>query len=139
MNASRPSTDVDATVVVSADVVIVGLGPVGALVANQLGLRGVRVAVFEATTDVYHLPRAAHFDGEVMRIFQGVGLAGAVEPVTSVMRGMHFLARDGRRLFGFDTPTIAPAFGWPVGSFFYQPELEQVLREGLARFPNVEV
>ena len=55
------------------DVVIVGYGPVGATLANLLGLRGVRTVVLEREHSAYHLPRAVHFDDEVMRIFETVG------------------------------------------------------------------
>ena len=57
------------------DVAIVGYGPVGALLANLLGQAGLSVAVYERDTAIYALPRAVHFDGEVMRIFQSAGLA----------------------------------------------------------------
>jgi len=57
------------------DVAIIGLGPAGATLANLLGLRGLRVLVLEREADVYRLPRAIHFDGECMRVFQAVGIA----------------------------------------------------------------
>ena len=40
------------------DVVIIGLGPVGATLANLLGLQGVSTLVLERETEAYHLPRA---------------------------------------------------------------------------------
>ena len=57
------------------DVVIVGRGPVGATLANLLGLCGVRTLVLEREARTYHLPRAVHFDDECMRVFQTIGLA----------------------------------------------------------------
>ena len=57
------------------DVVIVGRGPVGATLANLLGLCGVRTLVLEREAKTYHLPRAVHFDDECMRVFQTIGLA----------------------------------------------------------------
>ena len=86
------------------DVLISGFGPVGQVAANLLGQRGFRVAVFEMATDVYNLPRAAHFDGEVMRVFQSIGLAEAVLPACAEVKGMHFLSRGGETLFGFNAP-----------------------------------
>ena len=56
------------------DVAIVGLGPAGASLANLLGQAGLSVVVFEREAAIYPLPRAIHFDGEVMRIFHGMGL-----------------------------------------------------------------
>ena len=50
------------------DAIVVGYGPVGAVAAGLLGQAGLRTAVFESTTSVYHLPRAAHLDAEIMRV-----------------------------------------------------------------------
>ena len=121
------------------DVIIVGFGPVGQLAANLLGQRGFQVAVFETATSVYNLPRAAHFDGEVMRIFQSVGLSEAVIPACAPVRGMHFLDAAGEKLFGFDAPEGPGAHGWAAGYMFYQPDLEKALQVGVERFSNVEV
>ena len=52
------------------DVAIVGFGPVGALLANLLGQAGLAVVVLERDAGLHPLPRAVHFDGEVMRAFQ---------------------------------------------------------------------
>ena len=62
------------------DVVIVGRGPVGATLANLLGLCGVRTLVLEREARAYHLPRAVHFDDECMRVFQTIGLAEDILP-----------------------------------------------------------
>jgi 3-(3-hydroxy-phenyl)propionate hydroxylase len=121
------------------DVAIVGYGPVGATAANLLGARGLEVEVFEATTSVYHLPRAAHFDAEVMRVFQGIGLANAVLSCAAPVRGMHFVTASGQKLMCFDAPDEPTANGWAAGYMFYQPDLERTLRAGVTRFPNVRV
>ena len=57
-----------------SDVAIIGCGPVGALLGNLLGQAGLAVDIYERERDIYPLPRAVHFDGEVMRIFQSAGL-----------------------------------------------------------------
>ncbi len=61
----------------ACDVAIVGLGPTGATLANLLGLCGLSVLVLERETAIYDLPRAVHFDDEVMRVFQTVGVASS--------------------------------------------------------------
>lgn len=121
------------------DVIVSGFGPVGQVVANLLGQRNYRVAVFEAATSIYNLPRASHFDAEIMRVFQSVGLAEAVRPACAEIKGMEFLNATGERLFGFTAPERLTANGWPAGYMFYQPELEKALQAGVQRFPNVEV
>ena len=60
------------------DVAIVGYGPTGATLANLLALSGVRVTVLGREHGIYPLPRAVHFDGEVMRVFQTVGIGEAL-------------------------------------------------------------
>lgn len=119
------------------DVVVVGCGPVGATLGNLLGTAGMTSAIFERETDVYHLPRASHFDGEIMRVFQSVGLADAITPLTSGIDGMDFLDATGERLFGFVSPPGVGPSGWANDYMFSQPELERELRRGLDRFPTV--
>lgn len=124
------------------DVAIVGFGPVGALLANALGLFGLRTAVFERGSEVFELPRAVHLDFEIMRCFQAVGLAEAILPWTIPTRGIEFVNSRGERYFGTVERGAAPAptpFGWERGYMFYQPDLERELRRGVERFANVRV
>jgi 3-(3-hydroxy-phenyl)propionate hydroxylase len=118
------------------DVAVVGCGPVGATFTNLLAQRGLRVAAFEKETDVYHLPRAAHFDGEIMRVFQGLGIAEAVLPTTAPIDGMHFLNADGEKLFGYDATGSVGPMGWTDNYMFTQPELERVLRARIECAPT---
>ena len=79
------------------DVAIIGLGPAGACLANWLGAYGLKVVVLEKSTEIYPLPRAIHFDGEVMRVFETLGLRDAVESISRPGRvGMHFNNEIGR-------------------------------------------
>ena len=61
------------------DVAIIGCGPVGALLGNLLGAEGLSVDIYDRELDVYPLPRAVHFDGEIMRVFQSAGLANEIK------------------------------------------------------------
>jgi len=118
-------------------IAIVGYGPVGATMANVLGACGVRTAVFERETAVYPLPRAVHVDGEVMRVFQSIGLHERIMPDTAPIDGMRFLDRRGRTLFqGY---TRHQPYGFPASTMVYQPRLEDALRAGAARYPCVDV
>lgn len=121
------------------DVAVVGFGPVGALLANLLGRMGVDTVVLEREAGTYHLPRAVHFDDEVMRIFQAVGLAGAMEGITHASPGMRFVNAEGRLLIDWPrAPGRGPQY-WHRSYRFHQPDLERVLREGVGRFGCVEV
>lgn len=122
------------------DVAIVGYGPTGVVLANLLGQAGLSVAVYEREADVYALPRAAHFDGEVMRIFQSVGLKGAVEAVVRPgTKGMHFVNAEGRTLLIRRASEAPGPHGCANNYYFHQPQLEHVLRQGVGRFANVRV
>ena len=95
-----------------ADVVIVGYGPVGATLANLLGLRGVRTLVLERESSLYHLPRAVHFDDEVMRVFETLGLSDAIRPTVIPSVGMHFIDTDGKLILYWSRPSETTSQGW---------------------------
>ncbi|PWC36008.1 bifunctional 3-(3-hydroxy-phenyl)propionate/3-hydroxycinnamic acid hydroxylase [Azospirillum sp. TSO35-2] len=121
------------------DVVIVGFGPVGATLAHLLGLHGVRTLVLERESAAYHLPRAVHFDDEVMRVFQTIGLADRIAARTRVNPGMRFLDADGRLLLDWPRPQEVGPQGWHASYRVHQPDLEAILRDGLAARDDVEV
>jgi len=122
------------------DVAILGYGPVGALLANLLGQAGLTVAVYERETAIFPLPRAVHFDGEVMRIFQSAGLSGRIAMAARPSsQGMHFVNAEGRTLMVRRGVEGRGPQGWPNNWYFHQPALEEILRAGVARFANVTV
>jgi len=122
------------------DVAIVGLGPTGATLANLLGAAGLSVLVLEKEGGVFPLPRAIHFDGEVLRILQAAGLR---EPALAIARpgeqGMHFVNAAGETmLIRGGTAALGP-HGCANNYYFHQPELEALLRTGLARYPGLQL
>ncbi len=121
------------------DVVIIGFGPVGAMLANLLGLQGISTLVLEREAAILNLPRAVHFDDEVMRLLQTVGLAQAMQPFIHVSPGMKFVDDAGRRLLDWPRSQEVGQQGWHASYRFHQPEFERVLRDGLARWPSVTV
>lgn len=122
------------------DVAIVGCGPVGALLANLLGQAGVSVIVLERDAHIHRLPRAVHFDGEIMRIFQAAGRAAEVAKIARPSnKGMHFINAVGETLLvrrGIDGP--GPQ-GWVNNWYVHQPLLDAILRSGLKRFATVDL
>jgi 3-(3-hydroxy-phenyl)propionate hydroxylase len=121
------------------DVVIVGYGPVGATLANLLGLRGVRTVVLEREATAYHLPRAVHFDDEVMRVFETIGLSAAISSNVILSPGMHFIDANGKLIMDWSRPAEITPQGWHSSYRFHQPDLEHVLRDGLRRWSSVTV
>ena len=120
-----------------ADVVVVGLGPVGIALCNLLAAAGVRVEGIDAADDVYALPRAIGMDHEVMRIFQNIGAADQVAAATGQYRASEYRSADGVLLRRFESPAEPYPLAWPPYLTFLQPELERALRANGKRFPNL--
>jgi 3-(3-hydroxy-phenyl)propionate hydroxylase len=120
------------------DVAIVGYGPVGAAMANLLGMSGLKVAVLEREPSIYHMPRAISLDGESMRLFQTMGLAETLLPKLGISRNIRHVNAEGKLLVLIARGGIGPD-GWNHAYRFYQPELEGVLRAGVVRYGNVDV
>ncbi|MCM2561677.1 bifunctional 3-(3-hydroxy-phenyl)propionate/3-hydroxycinnamic acid hydroxylase [Lutimaribacter sp. EGI FJ00015] len=121
------------------DVAIVGYGPAGATLAHLLAECGVRTLVLEREGAHYHLPRAVHFDAEVMRTFQWIGIADRMEPKTARHPGMRFVDRDGRLLLDWPRPQGEGPQGWRANYRFHQPDLETVLRDHMTSRDQVTV
>src|SRR6478735_3050208 len=112
----------------TADVAVVGYGPVGRLLALLLGRSGRRVVVVERQPKAYPLPRAVHFDDEIGRIFQSVGLPPDSQPdiVGPYDDFYEWRSADRDTLLRLDWRGLGPS-GWHVSNFFYQPSLEGIL------------
>ena len=121
------------------DVAIVGLGPAGATLANLLAQQGLSVLVLDREGDIYPLPRAVHFDGECMRVFQAIGIAEALQPQLIVSPGMKFVNAAGRVMIDWSRPTQIGPMGWHASYRFHQPQLERALRQRLALHLGVQV
>ena len=120
------------------DIAIIGLGPVGATLANILGQHEISTVVIEQDAAPHHLPRAVAFDDEVMRIFQSINLAQPINDIVDVGEGVDFVDEDGEVLVKRDRPKVISPNGRYINYRFHQPELEAILREGLLRFPSVQ-
>ena len=121
------------------DVAIVGLGPTGATLANLCGLYGLRTVVYERSTAPYSQPRACHLDAEIARVLQQCGFELQLHELLTESAGMEYVDRDGRRLFNFEDFHREPLLGWHEDYVFLQPELEAMLRAGLAQYEHVDV
>lgn len=123
----------------SAQVAIIGCGPVGALLGNLLGRRGISCVIIEKQPQLYPFPRAVHFDAEAMRVFQSVGLSEAIRSRVLVGKGMRFQDKSGKTLIDWPRSQEIGPLGWQESFRFHQPDLETELRRGLSRFDNCEI
>ncbi len=118
--------------VVETDVVVVGFGPVGVTAANLLGTYGIRTEVVEREQSVFPRARAVTVNDWTLRIFQSFGMAEramADMEENSVLRWKTYQGREVFRLGARDS-----GLGYPGSMMIYQPAMETVLREGVARF-----
>jgi len=119
------------------DVIIIGAGPVGLLLANYLGHSGLRTLVIEALSDLIDYPRGVAIDDESLRAFQAAGVVDDILPHTTPRQAMRYVNGKGRVFASID-PTDQP-FGWVRRSTFIQPLADRVSAAGLQRFANVEL
>jgi len=121
---------------VFTEVAIVGAGPVGLMLANMLGLQGVRVVLIEKLEQIIDYPRAIGLDDEALRVFQSVGLADELLPHTTPHHWMRFTLKG--RCFASIEPRT-DEFGWSRRNAFIQPLADRILYDGLKRFEHVQV
>ncbi|OKJ73097.1 bifunctional 3-(3-hydroxy-phenyl)propionate/3-hydroxycinnamic acid hydroxylase [Streptomyces sp. CB02460] len=119
------------------DVAVIGYGPTGVTAANLLGAMGLRVVVLERDAEIFTRARAISTDEEVVRIWQRIGLAERLKQDMLTERPVEFVDARGRTFINAH-PT-SRGHGHPPQMFIYQPALEQVLRDGVDRYPNVRI
>lgn len=118
-------------------VVIVGAGPNGVAMANLLGAYGVPAVIIEREREILEYPRAVGMDDEALRLFQSVGLA---EPLLQDMIPnvpLRMFRADGRCFA--DIRASTREFGWWRRNIFMQQIAEKTLRQGLQRYPGIDL
>jgi 2-polyprenyl-6-methoxyphenol hydroxylase-like FAD-dependent oxidoreductase len=121
------------------DVAIIGYGPVGQLLSLLLGERGHKTVVIERHENIYGMPRAAHFDDEIARILQAVGIradsSAFIEPYDNWYEWRN---AEGDTLLKVDWRGHGPSW-WHTSNFFCQPELERALDARAGSQPAVTI
>ena len=121
------------------DVIIVGCGPTGATLGNLLAVCGITVIILDREDDIYPLPRAVHFDDEVMRVFQTIGISEKLNKIVNVNSGMRFVDNKDNVLLDWPRPKEIGIHGWYPSYRFHQPDLEILLRERLNEQKNIAI
>ncbi len=112
----------------TADVTIVGAGPVGSLLAVVLADFGLQVVVVERDLAPYALPRAAVMDDEIQQVFHAHGLGERLRAITTPMKGADFATPTGERILGIDLSESGP-LGLPLVVSHFQPELDAMVQQ----------
>lgn len=118
-------------------VAVVGAGPVGVTAANLLGVYGIDTLVLDREEEVIDYPRAAGVDDESLRVFQAVGLQDEILQQTIQNVSLRLFGVSGRCLA--DVRPVSREYGWYKRNIFMQPWAERTLRQGLGRFPHVDL
>jgi 3-(3-hydroxy-phenyl)propionate hydroxylase len=118
------------------DILLVGLGPVGAALANLLGRYGVRVLVVDKATAIFEKPRAIALDNEALRILQWAGVKDGEFATVAIPQVQYHSPLFGR-FARINSAGIID--GHPALVTFYQPELERLLRDKLEQYPGIDV
>ena len=118
------------------DVLIAGFGPAGAALATLLDRYGVATIVVDKATEIFRAPRAIALDNEALRVLQMCGLeedAFATVAIPDVRMHSPYFGQYSRAI------TAGDIDGHPRLVTFFQPELEQVLRQRLRDSRHVQV
>ena len=121
------------------DVTIVGLGPAGGTLANLLALHGFSILILEREKSFYPLPRAVHFDDEIMRVFQTIGITKDFLKHTIINKGTKFVNSKDKVILDWPRPKKITDNGWYPSYRFHQPDLEKKLRKKLKNYKKVSI
>lgn len=125
--------------VVDTDVVIVGAGPVGTLLAILLGQRGKNVTLVERWTTHYELPRAVTYDHEIARILATLGMDSENDPAISFHDELYYWKNKDRKNLQIVDWQSQSASGWRVRYWFNQPMMEKRFLAIAATMPSVNI
>jgi 2-polyprenyl-6-methoxyphenol hydroxylase-like FAD-dependent oxidoreductase len=120
------------------DIVQIGRGPVGLVMAALVGQTGHRIAMIERHHRLYGLPRAGHLDHEIMRVLQSVDCAAPVLADWSPTRDYVWKNAQGETLLYFDWAAKSIS-GYDSDFMHFQPDYEDALLARLLADPNVDV
>ena len=121
----------------NADVVIIGVGTVGTLLAILLGKQGKNVTLIERWPTIYNRPRAVTMDHEVARVLATLGIDCDNDPAFEYHQELYYWKNaDLEPLELVDWESVA-ASGWFVTYWFNQPELEARLLDIAATIPSI--
>ena len=121
-------------------VVVIGAGPTGMTAATLLAQYGIECLVLDRWSSVYPQPRAVHLDDEIFRILARLGIAEEFAAISRPALGLRLLDNNTTRVLAeFHRDPARSVHGFPQANMFDQPDLEELLRANLKRYPCAEL
>ena len=117
-------------------ILIVGAGPTGLLLANLLGRMGVDTTIVERNPSTVQAPRAVSIDDESMRALQAAGLDKEIAKITVKGYGSIYYGPGAKR-FAQVKPKLRE-YGFDKRNAFEQPEFEDRMRKALQNNSTVK-
>ncbi|AYA63529.1 bifunctional 3-(3-hydroxy-phenyl)propionate/3-hydroxycinnamic acid hydroxylase [Alteromonas sp. RKMC-009] len=120
------------------DLIVIGCGPAGEVLASTVGAAGYNVLVIERWPEPYPLPRLTTLDGECCRVVQATSadVDKGFEQST-IQNACHFVDRDGEDIMKVLYP--GKLAGWPTRLSIFQPDFEKGITDKLESLPNVRI
>jgi 3-(3-hydroxy-phenyl)propionate hydroxylase len=120
-------------------VLIVGAGPVGTVMATLLAKAGIEVIVLESGDDCAQDMRASTFHPPTLEMLDDIGITPML-----IERGLkapiyHWRDRQSGEVIDFDLTEIADRTRYPFRIQCEQYHLSRALAEGLAQYPHASV
>ena len=103
------------------DVTIVGLGPVGSLLALLLNKAGLSVLGIDKDREIFQLPRAVTINDEGLRIMQRLGMEDIYLENSTAVDGAEFINSEHQRIGGaLEVKGLFTPNAWNPLRFFHQ-------------------
>jgi 3-(3-hydroxy-phenyl)propionate hydroxylase len=120
------------------DVIVVGYGPTGLVLASLLGQRGHRVAVVERWQQLYGKPRLTHIDGETARLISLT--ADADHALRESWTTPHYYWMNGKGQLLVDVGAgNSRKMLWDDHMSVHQPHIEEAIHERVTSLPNARL
>ena len=119
------------------DVIIVGMGPSGLVLAGLLANYGIKVGIFEKKKSTVNEPRAVSIDDESLRTLQSFSLHHAVLKNVSQNYGSHYYDAKGKLFLKVEPKSHENGFF--KRNAFDQPTFEKTLRKNLENKKNINM
>ena len=119
------------------DVIVLGYGPVGQVLALMLGRQGRSVAVCDRWPERYPLPRAVCIDHEIYRVLTANGMGAVLPSISHPGPKYQWFNAAWEELLVIDWSAESISGGTEV-NFVHQPTLESAISQAASTLPNVD-